>query len=108
MLLHSISFLLNDDCKRQLKKYWPRALTVSLENSAPLTAAFLDVYPISTVAARTQVLFLLRFLGKLLHDFHHRAAPVGDKRLDEEADKKYGADVNTALPHVPALTTTTP
>ena len=60
------------------------------------------------MAARTQVLFLLRFLGKLLHDFHHLAAPVGDKRLDEEADKKYGADVNTALPHVPALTTTTP
>ena len=37
MLLHSMSFLLNDDYKRQLKKYWPRALTVSLENSAPIT-----------------------------------------------------------------------
>lgn len=29
---------------------------------------------------------------------------MGDKCLDEEADKEYGADVNTALPHIPALT----
>ena len=48
------------------KKYSPRTLTDSLENSAhitiPLTAAFLDVYPISSAAASTQILFLLRFL----------------------------------------------
>ena len=52
--------------KKKKTTYCPRALTVSLENSAhitvPLTAAFLDVYPISSAVASTQILFLLRFL----------------------------------------------